>query len=550
MNPSIRRSLVGTVLLCMACAGVARAEPSPTEVMAAVRESGLPVRSFGFYAREVETASPDAAGNGPSALFSLNAEQPFLLASTTKVVTSLAALDLLGPTHSWPLRAFATGQVVDGRLTGDLVIAGNRHAITAADLGRWFAQMRGEGLTAISGQIVLENVVLIAPAPPSAAPAAPSDGVEAPASNSVWSVVRAGSEDARAYNEGSMLVSIEPGPGERAVVALTPKPIGLVVNNEVMMGGTACNVWVRWGDARDAVDGFPPLWVRGRWDARCPKENVAYVRPLAGMKFAPNVVVPVLPVVPDRAATLAPRGAAMGPGSPATARGVALAASSSPLPPAARDIAALWVEAGGTLKGRVLQTEDRLPQHRSAAQAPKWSSVFAVPIAQVVREINKTSDNLAARSLMLSLSDDDAAPGQSRQSAQRRVRDWLRTQGLVDGDIKVDIGSGQSREERGKPRALVDLLRNAWRTDGAQAFVNSLPIAGVDGTLTNRMRDGAAAGQAFLKTGTLSDTRALAGYVRSRSGKVYAVTAIVNHPDAARARNVLDVFIGWVVKHG
>jgi hypothetical protein len=338
--------------------------------------------------------------------------------------------------------------------------------------------------------------------------------------------------------------------GERAVVALTPKPIGLVVNNEVMMGGTACNVWVRWGDARDAVDGFPPLWVRGRWDARCPKENVAYVRPLAGMKFAPNVVVPVLPVVPDRAATLAPRGAAMGPGSPATARGVALAASSSPLPPAARDIAALWVEAGGTLKGRVLQTEDRLPQHRSAAQAPKWSSVFAVPIAQVVREINKTSDNLAARSLMLSLSDDDAAPGQSRQSAQRRVRDWLRTQGLVDGDIKVDIGSGQSREERGKPRALVDLLRNAWRTDGAQAFVNSLPIAGVDGTLTNRMRDGAAAGQAFLKTGTLSDTRALAGYVRSRSGKVYAVTAIVNHPDAARARNVLDVFIGWVVKHG
>ena len=49
---------------------------------------------------------------------------------------------------------------------------------------------------------------------------------------------------------------------------------------------------------------------------------------------------------------------------------------------------------------------------------------------------------------------------------------------------------------------------------------------------------------------TLSDTRALAGYVRSRSGVIYAVTAIVNHPDAARARPALDVFIGWVVKHG
>jgi D-alanyl-D-alanine carboxypeptidase/D-alanyl-D-alanine-endopeptidase (penicillin-binding protein 4) len=64
------------------------------------------------------------------------------------------------------------------------------------------------------------------------------------------------------------------------------------------------------------------------------------------------------------------------------------------------------------------------------------------------------------------------------------------------------------------------------------------------------MRNGLATGQAFLKTGTLSDTRALAGYVRSRSGVIYAVTAIVNHPDAARARPALDVFIGWVVKHG
>ena len=97
---------------------------------------------------------------------------------------------------------------------------------------------------------------------------------------------------------------------------------------------------------------------------------------------------------------------------------------------------------------------------------------------------------------------------------------------------------------------MVQLLRNAWRAEGAQAFVNSLPIAGVDGTLVNRMRNGSATGQAFLKTGTLSDTRALAGYVRSRSGVVYAVTAIVNHPDAARARAALDVFIGWVAKHG
>jgi D-alanyl-D-alanine carboxypeptidase/D-alanyl-D-alanine-endopeptidase (penicillin-binding protein 4) len=141
-------------------------------------------------------------------------------------------------------------------------------------------------------------------------------------------------------------------------------------------------------------------------------------------------------------------------------------------------------------------------------------------------------------------------PSQARQDAKNRIHEWLRGQGLVDGDIRVDLGSGQSREERGRPRAMVQLLCNAWRTKGAQAFVDSLPIAGVDGTLVNRMRHGLAKGQAFLKTGTLSDTRALAGYVRGRSGTVYAVTAIVNHPDAARARPALDAFIAWVVKHG
>jgi D-alanyl-D-alanine carboxypeptidase/D-alanyl-D-alanine-endopeptidase (penicillin-binding protein 4) len=141
-------------------------------------------------------------------------------------------------------------------------------------------------------------------------------------------------------------------------------------------------------------------------------------------------------------------------------------------------------------------------------------------------------------------------PGHERRDAKARVHEWLIGQGLLEGDIRVDLGSGQSREERGKPRAMVQLLRQAWKAEGAQAFVNSLPIAGVDGTLANRMREGSATGQAFLKTGTLSDTRALAGYVRSRSGVVYAVAAIVNHPDAARARSALDAFIGWLARNG
>jgi D-alanyl-D-alanine carboxypeptidase/D-alanyl-D-alanine-endopeptidase (penicillin-binding protein 4) len=162
--------------------------------------------------------------------------------------------------------------------------------------------------------------------------------------------------------------------------------------------------------------------------------------------------------------------------------------------------------------------------------------------------MNKTSNNTAARSLLLSIA--PAGSGAGLPQAQGRVRAWLLAQGLGDGDIHIDEGSGQSRNERGKPRALVQLLCNEWRAKDSKAFIDSLPIAGVDGTLAGRMRKGSATGRAFLKTGTLSDTRALAGYVLGASGKVYAVSFMVNHPQAARATPALDAMVEWLAKNG
>ena len=75
-------------------------------------------------------------------------------------------------------------------------------------------------------------------------------------------------------------------------------------------------------------------------------------------------------------------------------------------------------------------------------------------------------------------------------------------------------------------------------------------MAGVDGTLAHRMTQGRATGRAFLKTGTLLDTRALAGYVQAASGSTYAVAALVNHPEAARATPALDRLIEWVAARG
>lgn len=512
-----RRPLL-LVLATLVYSGAGAADPMPSEVMAAMRESGVPLKSFGFYARPVErierTDRPED-GTAAKPLASLNAEQTFLLASTTKVVTSLAALDLLGPTHLWPLRAHATGPVVNGQLRGDLVIAGNRHPITADEMRLWFKQMRAEGLQSISGQLVLQGVLLMPEG-------STEDGDDLAAATTEPTAAGPHSDAARADNEGSMVLSIEPGPGDRAKIVLSPKPHDVVIVNDVLMGGP-CDAWARWATPGDNLGPKPHLWVRGRWDASCPKEYVAYVRPLPGMARASNVVLPALGV------------------------------ASAPLSVSSvgRTVATLWAETGGGLRGRVIETGQRADDEAAVPRTKAaWRSEFSIPLSQVVREINKTSDNDAARSLLLSLSADGVPPGQARQDAKNRIHEWLRGQGLIDGDIRVDLGSGQSREERGRPRAMVQLLCNAWRTKGAQAFVDSLPIAGVDGTLVHRMRDGLAKGQAFLKTGTLSDTRALAGYVRGRSGTVYAVAAIVNHPDAARARPALDAFISWVVKHG
>jgi D-alanyl-D-alanine carboxypeptidase/D-alanyl-D-alanine-endopeptidase (penicillin-binding protein 4) len=128
------------------------------------------------------------------------------------------------------------------------------------------------------------------------------------------------------------------------------------------------------------------------------------------------------------------------------------------------------------------------------------------------------------------------------------MREWLASQGIAPGDVEIENGSGLSRAERAKPRAFVDLLAKAWTAEQSSSLVESLPVAGVDGTLEHRMKRGPAMGQAHLKTGTLLDTRALAGYVHGRSGKVYAVAALVNHPDAARATPALDAFIEWLAK--
>jgi D-alanyl-D-alanine carboxypeptidase/D-alanyl-D-alanine-endopeptidase (penicillin-binding protein 4) len=222
---------------------------------------------------------------------------------------------------------------------------------------------------------------------------------------------------------------------------------------------------------------------------------------------------------------------------------------------AARALPAMWAATGGVLRGRVVSAPvvpgvSPIPLGPDGEPVQPLSFDRSKPLTELVRDINKVSDNVGARNLMLSLSPGFPARPATLSGAQRIMTLWLRDQGLADGDVEVENGSGLSHSERAKPRALVQLLRKAWRAEQAQAFFDSLPIAGVDGTMKGRLIGSRAAGQAYLKTGTLNDTRALAGYVHGASGKMYAVALMVNGADPAAGRPALDAMVAWLAKNG
>jgi D-alanyl-D-alanine carboxypeptidase len=121
----------------------------------------------------------------------------------------------------------------------------------------------------------------------------------------------------------------------------------------------------------------------------------------------------------------------------------------------------------------------------------------------VVHEINKTSNNLAARHLMLSLSRGFPLQAATLAGARERAAGLAATPGPGPPATSCWTTARACRAaERSRPRALVQLLRSAWADGRPRHFVDSLPVAGVDGTLAHRLQGGAAAGQAFLKTGT------------------------------------------------
>jgi D-alanyl-D-alanine carboxypeptidase/D-alanyl-D-alanine-endopeptidase (penicillin-binding protein 4) len=112
-------------------------------------------------------------------------------------------------------------------------------------------------------------------------------------------------------------------------------------------------------------------------------------------------------------------------------------------------------------------------------------------------------------------------------------------------ELVLENGSGLSRIERISAGSLGRLLVAAWRSPVMPELVASLPVAGYDGTLRKQPRTDPAAGRAHLKTGSLADVRAIAGFVLDRNGRRQALVFIVNHPNAGQADGAMNALARW-----
>jgi D-alanyl-D-alanine carboxypeptidase/D-alanyl-D-alanine-endopeptidase (penicillin-binding protein 4) len=210
---------------------------------------------------------------------------------------------------------------------------------------------------------------------------------------------------------------------------------------------------------------------------------------------------------------------------------------------APRMLHALWTQAGGELGGRV--RSGKLPP-----QARLLLEHASLPLRDIIADINKMSNNVMAQQLFLTLSAEMGAPGRFEASHLRLARWWR--EGFPGQFMPVlENGSGLSRTERSTAAALGELLRHARQGPQAEAFVQSLAVAGVDGTvqrMKERMPQSPLIGRAWLKTGSLRDVASVAGYVQGESGRLYSVVAIVNHPQAGQARAALDQLLDWTAR--
>ncbi|MFT3849276.1 MAG: D-alanyl-D-alanine carboxypeptidase/D-alanyl-D-alanine-endopeptidase [Propionivibrio sp.] len=463
----VESALLFAAALVLACPSFAGDTELPAPVTAALKEAGIPLQSVGIVVQGVDSATP---------LLRHNAAQPMNPASAMKLVTTYAALELLGPAYVWETEALADAPPINGRLDGNLYLRGSGDPRLALEhFWQLLRQLRARGVERIDGDVVLDRSAF---AVPSHDPAAFDN------------------EPLRPYNAGpdallvdldSVSLTLRPSGDRRTVQVITETPDDdLRIDNRIALTQDACGDWRE--RIKPAVVG-ETIEITGNFSVQCGE------KPLN-----------LSPWPADRQVE--------------------------------RLFRALWRELGGTLQGKVREG-------RTTAAAVSIAIRESPPLAEIVRDINKYSNNVMARQVFLTLAAERPA---TPDGARRRIKAWLAEKGMPMPEAILDNGSGLSRSERISAGSLAQLLLSAWNSPLMPELMSSLPLAGVDGTLKKRLGNGAAAGRAHLKTGYLENVRAIAGYVQDSSDKRWVVVFLINDAKSRQGKPAMDALLRWVAE--
>jgi serine-type D-Ala-D-Ala carboxypeptidase/endopeptidase (penicillin-binding protein 4) len=438
----------------------------PPEVEAALARSRLPPDAVTLLVADVDGRVPPRLAHRADVLVNP--------ASISKLVTTFAALELLGPAYTWNTPVFIDGALQPGgTLAGNLYIRGlGDPRLVSERLWLLLRRVQGLGIRRIAGDVVLDRSAFDLPAQDPAA----FDGEPLRPYNAA--------PDALLVNFRAVQFHFTPiASPAQAQVQMEPALAGVQFPASVPLVGGPCGDWR--GALKADFSDPARIRFRGGFPASC------------GVRSWPLATA-----------------------DPAT----------HPL----RAVSALWQELGGQVGGVV--RDGRVP-----AGLPPLFEVQSPPLAEVVRDVNKYSNNVMAQQVFLTLSLQRLGTG-TVAGSRELVAQWWRER--LGGEAPtLGNGSGLSREERISAAQLARLLQHAWASPLMPEFVSSLPVAGLDGTA--RRTGTRAAGSAHLKTGSLRDVMGVAGYVHAPDGRRRVLVAVANHPDAAAFRPVIDALLEW-----
>ena len=421
-------------------------------------------------------------------------------ASTMKLITTLTGLDVLGPQYRWRTNIYTDGLIRQGILKGNLYLQGTGDPkLIPEEFAKMMKAIQNLGIQKIDGNLFFDRSAYA----PSVMEHNTIDG-----------------ESLRAYNVppdpllyAFRTLSFQLGKSRTADfidISYTPPLSQLKVVNQMQLVNQSCDSWK--SNIRFNLD---------------PEGDGATNNQLITAQFSGSF--------------------------PNTCKGVnynvvALDANTF----LTQGFTAAWELAGGTW------TQAPTGKSATVPLAARLLLQFeGIPLVDDVQDINKYSNNVMARQLMLTLALEKMGKPASTENGELVIQSWLKGLGLQFPELVIENGSGLSRNEAISAEHMNQLLVAARNLSVADTFYNSLPIAGTDGTMRNRLMAHLRKflhlkkkPEARIKTGSLADVRAISGYVMSKSGKMYAVTSFINHPNAWRGLDAHDQLLAWLLDDG